>query len=233
MRPVDPSKRRRHRPASRRAGSLLPVVALLALSGCESGFGARQAGDPLVGIHAPPMPAPSTGGGAASTQSAANTSTPPLPASMSVPNQAALASGTKQTPDDPRDLRISTPPVVSVSSPGGRAASGNVRVDGPVPIPDSTSRTMPVPPAAPAGTRPADGAVAPPPASMTFEEAQKYLKQRGVVWQRLEVDQGQWKFHCSRPIPNSPNMNSTYETKASDPLSAIRAVIDKIEKDQH
>ncbi len=231
MRPVDQTRRRRHWPA----GLLLPVVVLLALGGCESGFGARQGGDPLLGIHAPPTPAQSVGDDAASTRAAANT-LPPLPASPSVPNQAALASGTKQTPDDPRhELRITTPPVVPVSSPGG--APGTVRVDGPVPIPDSTSRTMPVPPAASAGTRPPSGAVAPPPASITtFEEAQQHLKRLGVVWQRLdEVGPEQWKFQCSLPISGQKNLNRTYETQTPlprDPLSAIRAVIDKIEKDQ-
>jgi hypothetical protein len=215
----------------------LPVVALLALAGCESGFGSRQGGDPFLGIHAPPMPAQSTGGSASATQTATNT-TPPLPASISVPNQAALASGTKQTPDNPRDLRIATPPVVPVSSPGG-AASGNVRVDGPVPIPETTSKTMSAP-AASAGMQPTGGAAVPPPpgASMTFEEAQQYLKRRGVVWQRLETrgDTGQWAFQCSLPLPGQTNINRTYETQAPlprDPLSAVRAVIDKIEKDQH
>jgi hypothetical protein len=213
----------------------LPVVALLPLAGCESGFGARQSGDPLVGIHAPPMPAQSTGGSAASTQTATNTP-PSLPASISVPNQAALASGTKQTPDNPRDLRIATPPVVPVSSPGG-AASGNVRVDEPVPIPETTSKTMSAPTAS-TGMPPTGGAAVPPPpgASMTFEEARQYLERRGAVWQRLETrGEGQWAFQCSLPIPGQKNLNRTYETQAPlprDPLSAIRAVIDKIEKDQ-
>jgi hypothetical protein len=213
----------------------LPVVALLALAGCESGFGSRQSGDPMLGIHAPPTPVQSSGGGASSTQTATNT-VPPLPGTISVPNQAALASGTKQTPDNPRDLRIATPTVVPASSPGG-AASGNVRVDEPVPIPETTSKTMSAPTAS-AGMQPRGGAAVPPPpgASMTFEEAQQHLKRLGVVWQRLDqVSQGQWKFQCSLPIPGQTNMNRTYENQAPlprDPLSAVRAVIDKIEKDQ-
>jgi hypothetical protein len=115
----------------------------------------------------------------------------------------------------------------------------------PQPVPESTSRLTPVPSTDPGLQR--TGASTPPPAAaalpaspggaMTFEQVQQYLKQRGVVWQRLETwgDQGQWKFQCSLPIPGSTNMNRTYVTDTplpTDPLTAVRAVLDKIEKDQ-
>jgi hypothetical protein len=123
-----------------------------------------------------------------------------------------------------------------VSSSGGAArgvAPGTVQVDGPIPMSESTSKTMSAPIAC-AGMRPTDGAVAPPsPGGIaTFEQAQQCLKQRGVEWQLLEVDQGQWKFQCSVPIPGQKGMNRRYETKATDPLNAIRAVIEKIDQEQ-
>src|SRR5262245_56967799 len=143
MKPVDQSRRKRPRPASRRDGLLLPVVALLALVGCEGGYGSKQS-DPMLGIHAPPTPVSPAGGGTSvstvgGTQTPANTR-PPLPRSISMPNQVAAAGGTTQTPDDPRDLRIKTPPLMPVSSSDGAArgvAPGNVQVDGPIPMPES------------------------------------------------------------------------------------------------
>lgn len=241
MRPVDQSRQNRPRPAGWRDGLLLPVVALLALAGCESGYGSKQS-DPFMGVHAAPTPVSSAGGGgtgvssAGGTQTPTNNTIPPLPASHTVPSQSSLAGGTTQPPDDARTLRIETQPVVPVSSSGGPAhgvAPNNVQVEGPIPMPESTSKTMSAPIAS-AGMRPPDGAVAPPPpgGAMTFEQAQQQLKQRGVVWWRLDSDQGQCKFQCSLPLPGSKNMNSFYEAKAADPLSAARAVIEKIDKEQ-
>src|SRR5262249_40668382 len=111
MRPVDQSRRKGPRPAGRRDGLLLPIVALLALAGCEGSYRAKQ-GDPFMGVHPAPTPVSSTGGGTGvspvgGTQTTNNT-TPPLPASVSVPNQAALAGGTTQPPDDARTLRMDT-----------------------------------------------------------------------------------------------------------------------------
>ena len=221
---------------------LLPSTLIL-LAGCE-GNHLTQQGDPFLGMHAAPTPVTPSGSGAAATQTAGG-GIPPLPGSIAVPSQAALASGTTQAPDNPRNLRMDAP-VVPVRSPGGAArgvAPGNVQVEGPVPVPEATSNLAPVP-IAQGGLQQTGGAArgaavppATPAANMTFEQAQQFLKQRGVVWQRLETwgDQGQWKFQCSLPIPGSSNINRTYETKAplpQDPLSAVRAVLDTIEKDQ-
>jgi hypothetical protein len=240
MKPVDQSRRKRPRPTGRRDGLLLPIAALLALTGCQGGYGSKQ-GDPFMGVHAPPMPASSAGGTAVSpvggTQTASNTP-PSLPGSFAVPNQAALASGTTQTPDDPRDLRIKTPPLMQVTSSDGTArgaAPSNIQVGGPEPMPESTSKTVPTPVAS-AGIRPPNGAVAPPPpvGIATVEQALQYLKQKGVVWWRLDGDRGQCKFQCALPNPGSKNkgLNRIYEIKATDSLSAVRAVIDQIEKEQ-
>ena len=213
------------------------ALVLLILAGCEGNHLLQS--DPFFGPQAAPKPVAPAGGGAAAQT--AGGAIPPLPGSISVPNQAALAGGTTQAPDDPRRMRIDAPPVVPVSSPAGAArgvAPGNVQVESPIPIPDSTSNRAPVP-IAQGGlqqTGAAGSSVAPPaPAAgtMTFEQAQQILNQHGVEWQRWEKDRGQWKFQCSRPIPGRTNINTTYESKASDPLSAVLAAIKKIEEDQH
>jgi len=210
-------------------------VALFLLAGCD-GNHLTQQGDPFLGMHAAPMPAGPSGNGSAGTPTAGG-SPPPLPGSIAVPSQAALASGTTQAPEDPRNLRMEAPPVMPVSSPSGAArgvAPGAVHVESPVPIPEETSNRMPVP-IAQGGLQQTGAAASPPsPAATitTLEQAQQFLKQRGVVWQRLDGDREQWKFQCSLPNPGRPNINRTYESKAADPLSAVRAVIDKIEKDQ-
>ncbi len=137
--------------------------------------------------------------------------------------------------------------MVPASLPGPGTARGaapaGLIVEPPQPVPETTARLTPI--ASSDGgfqktAAPSPGVAAPPAApagTMTFEQAEQFLKQRGVVWQRLETwgDQGQWKFQCSLPIPGSTNMNRTYVTDTplpNDPLTAVRTVLDKIEKDQ-
>jgi hypothetical protein len=237
-----------------RTHPLLGAVTLLALAGCESDYGVKQ-GDPFVGIHGQPTPAaptPAGSGGSTAGTPTANGGVPAMPGTHSLTSQAALAGGTLPAPENPRsDLRMDVAPVVPTGSPGGAArgaAPSNVQVGGPEPVPETTSRLTPI--AAGGGAPPSGSAVTPgvptpaalvplarSPGGMTFEEAQQYLNQRGVIWQRLETwgDQGQWKFRCSVPLPGSTGLNRTYETEspgAADPITAIRTVIDKIEKDQ-
>lgn len=217
---------------------LMPsTLFLLILAGCEGNHLVQS--DPFFGPQAAPKPVAGAGGGAATQTAGAGI--PPVPGSTSAPILAPLASGTTQAPEDPRHMRIDAPPVVPVSSPGGAArgvAPGNVQVDGPVPIPDSTSNRAPVS-IAQGGLQQtgAAGSSATPPApaagSMTFEQAQQILNQRGVEWQRWEKDRGQWEFQCSRPVPGQTGINTIYKCKASDPLSAVLAAIKKIEEDQH
>lgn len=221
------------------------ALVLLVLAGCEGSHLAQQ-GDPLVGMRGTvPMPPAPVGNSGAATQTAGG-APPPLPGAIAVPSQAALAGGSTQPPENPRNLRIDgQPPVLPVSSPAGAArgaSPGGVQVEGPIPIPDATSNRTPMPIASGGVQQTGAAAPAPPPSggAMTYEQAQQILKQRGVVWQRLDQftsgNQEQWKFQCSIPIPGSSNINRTYETKAplpSDAISAIRAVIEMIEKEQH
>jgi hypothetical protein len=233
MKRLDKLTRRKPRSASRRWGSLVSAAALLAMAGCQNGYGSKS--DPLFGSQRPQMQAPPTG------QAASNV--PPVPATHSGTTPAAMAGGATPTPDNPRDLRMDVAPIVPTSQQGGGAVRGlapsPVQLGDPQPAPEATSSNV-KPIADPSFQRAsaASGASLAPTGSLTFEQVQQYLKQRGVVWQRLETvgNQGQWKFQCSLPLPGGKNMNRTYMTDGplpTDPLTAVRAVLDKIEKDQH
>ena len=60
------------------------------------------------------------------------------------------------------------------------------------------------------------------------------LRQRGATFQRLETwgDDGEWKFSCAIPNRQNPAIRRTYEARAGDPMVAVRAVIDQIDKEQ-
>ena len=223
---------------------LLPASVAAALVGCTGDYGFK--GDPFLGTQAASAPqlqyAPGASGSPA-TQTASG-QVPPLPATHSLTSPAALASGTTPTPENPRDLRISGGnPIVPASLPSGGtargAAPGGGVLEAPQPVPESTSNLPSAASPDPhvqqtAASSPAIAASSSSPtAALTFEQAQQILNQHGVEWQRWEKDRGQWKFQCSRPIPGRTNINTTYESKASDPLSAVLAAIKKIEEDQH
>ncbi len=173
---------------------------------------------------------------------------PPLPATHSLTSPAALASGTTPTPENPRDLRIpGGAPIVPASLPSGGTARGVAPgggvLEAPQPVPESTSNLTPTASADPqvqrtAASSPAIAASSTAPtAALTFEQAQQILKQYGVTWQRLETvgDQGQWKLRCSVPNPANRSVHRWYETAKPlpyDPLTAVRAVIDQLQKEQ-
>lgn len=234
-----------HARGSQRRRILHSALLLLAVAGCEAPYGFK--GDPLTG-NMPANPAPlqfaggTAGGGKATPGAMAGV--PPLPASHEAGNQAVLASGIKAPPEAASDLHIAGDSAGPANGGAARGASPTgVVLDGPQPVPQSTSRLTPIAPMSGSRLQPIAASGAAPPSTaasagdaLTFEQAQAKLKQWGVTWQRLETwgDKGQWRFRCSRPIPNSSNLNKTYETASplpSDPLTAIRAVIDKIEQE--
>lgn len=238
MNPVDQSRRRRFRLIGGRGWQPLLAVVLIVLSGCES-LGTRQQADPMLGIHAPSSPVSAPNAPTPPMAQAAAERTPPLPASYTAPGPAAVAVGETATPENARDLRMAGDAVAPPVLPAGGAARGvapGVTVGNPEPAgTDSTSRLTP----AAVGTLQPMGAPTPPPPGSTaanvrtFDEAQLFLKQHGVNWQRLDMeDDGRWKYECSIPNPTNSRMNRTYQTSRPfpDPLSAIRAVITQIEQ---
>jgi hypothetical protein len=243
MNPMDQSRRSRFRPIGGRGCLLLSSVVLTALAGCE-GVGSRQQRDPMLGPQVPAQPAAAPGSqGNTPAQAAAEQAPPSLPSTYAATSPAALASGETATPEQGRDLRITGDTSSTTALPSNGAARGvapGVSVGNPEPAAsDSTSRLAPVAAStAPLQQLGAPTAASPPLGSAaakvrTFEDAQQFLKQHNVKWQRLdEVDVGWWKFECSVPNPSVPQANRHYYTSNPfpDPLSAIRAVITEMEQ---
>jgi hypothetical protein len=55
-----------------------------------------------------------------------------------------------------------------------------------------------------------------------------------VTWQRLETTgaQGEWQFSCSLPNRQNPSISHTYQAQGHDPLAAIKAVLEQIDREQ-
>ena len=68
----------------------------------------------------------------------------------------------------------------------------------------------------------------------SFEQVQAMLTARGVVWQELRNvgDRGEWKFSCSIANPQNRSINRVYEAQAQDYLSAMRAVLEQVDREQ-
>jgi hypothetical protein len=61
------------------------------------------------------------------------------------------------------------------------------------------------------------------------------LKARGVTWYRVEASQdnaGDFKFSCSVPNPNNPNLRRMYEAHAPDQRSAMMAVLKQMDEER-
>jgi hypothetical protein len=223
-----------------RPATWLSCILWLLLAGCASSPTSRPTpnnNDPLLG--GPPIQPP--GGRAAAPAASPGTATaavPPLTAPSTSTSTAALASGTAQPLDATHDLRIGGNPDSSPAAPSGAPVAATPTSDwkGQAPValrgPEPATAPPPAPRQPPApgialmgGTR-----------VMTFEQAQAQLRARGVTWQRLEVssDDGKWKFSCSIPNAQNPNIRRNYEgPPLPDPLTAMQAVLDQIDKDQH
>jgi hypothetical protein len=195
-------------------------------AGCESNFVTRQQGDPLLGIHAAPKSVESPSAPSNATAQATSGPIPPMPSSYAATGTAPVAGGETATSENPRNLRMAGDPVAPASVPSAGAARGappTVRVGNPEPAPTvgttANLAASPVSSASAANIR-------------TYEEAQQFLQQHRVTWQRMSQDDGEWKFACGIPNPSNPHVNKTYQTSKPFPdlLSAMRAVIAQIEQ---
>jgi hypothetical protein len=183
---------------------------------------------------------------------------PPLPAPSNSTSPAALAAGPVPALDPSNDLRIGPSPagpfatLTSNPKPPPRAndwqAQGNAAQET---VPSTTPIAIPAPPSSgqtailqpPGAPAPPDahpvalaGGTAPPPPAprvQSLEQAQAALHGRNVVWQDLKSwsENGEWRFSCSVPNKQNPALNRTYEARASSPLAAIQAVLDKMDAD--
>jgi hypothetical protein len=68
----------------------------------------------------------------------------------------------------------------------------------------------------------------------SYNQLKAQLLARGVVWMRLDnsVETGEIKFACSVPNRSNPKIRQTYEVKTRDEITAMQAVLDKIDRDR-
>jgi hypothetical protein len=215
---------------------LLPFAVFLLLAGCASED--RPTTDPLVG--GPPA-RPAAGRGPQAAAGAPAGPTPALPAPSSSTSTAALAPGAFQPLDPNRELRIGNPNTPNANATPtannwkGQDAQPGVTLHRPEPATPESAPLRPEPKPEVRGVAPSGGlTLAGGPRMMNSEQAQSVLTAKGVTWQRLETwgDAGEWKFSCSIPNRNNPNIRRTYEARATDSLGALRAVLDQIDREQ-
>ncbi len=209
---------------------LLVFVAVSVLVGCQQDNRmASMDRDPLVGSQ-PALPPRTPPPAAPTAQVTSNPlpAPPPAFAPASQTSPAALAAGTPANFDHSQDLHI------------GNAPSGPSQDLPPTTLPPAnpgvTLRQPEIPPT-PARldtnvTPTAAVAVGSQPA--TYEQLRSQLVTRGVTDMRLETwgTAGAWKFTCSLPNRQDPNKRRTYEAQAQDDLSAMRAVLEQMDRDK-
>ncbi len=64
---------------------------------------------------------------------------------------------------------------------------------------------------------------------LTWEQARSRLRERGVIWLQLDLRDGVWRLQCSIPDRQNAQKQRFYEAQANDELSAVRAVLTKID----
>jgi hypothetical protein len=136
-----------------------------------------------------------------------------------------------QTLDPGPALRIGGNP--DASGNNGWRGPGDVTLKQPESLNSFAARTetrpLPAVPVVPAS----------PPATVRGASPEGFLLSqvtaRGATFQMLQTwgESGQWKFSCAIPNPQNPHVRRNYEALAGDPLSAIQAVLDQIDHDQH
>jgi hypothetical protein len=223
-------------PARKRARRLFLASCVLGTAhfvtaGCATESPRSAEVDPLVG--GPPIPAaPAARPSTAPPASLAGPA--PLPAPSSSTSPAALAPGAFTPLDPNHDLRIANGGAAAANPPAGDGWHGpSAPADVTLHRPELAGDAPPAPRSPP---QPAPGfALTAASAVGTYEDAQRLLRAHGVTWQRLETagDAGEWKFTCWVPNRQDPNIHQTYGYQAPDPVSAMRAVLEQIEREQH
>lgn len=189
----------------------LPVLLLM---GCSGGNTPKN--DPLVGLNAPPIPKESAG----AVAKGPDKPLPALTAPSAETSAAALASGGVPKLDGDRNLRLDDKDPAAAWR--GKSAAG-------------VSLGKPDLNGEPAAPKPIDDITrVGGPGAMTTGDLRhsiRALEQRGMKGFRLEQDRdsGQWRCSCSIPKPDKQQQR--YFTTAADPESAVRAVLDQVERD--
>ncbi len=228
--------------------SLCALSVLTALPGCSKGMKITPEEDPLIGGHR--LKKASIQSDATPARARSSKTVPALAAGTSSTSIAAVAQNNPSGGyvDPLVDSSGRTPLAIGgsrgtatggwektgtgkedrfdllASKPKG-ATSGGFKLNPPQPV------VEPVPPLPRGGVTP----VSTWPASaggLDYDQLQAQLRARRVAWQRQETWSDGFKFTCSVPHPENAEFNRVYEATARDYKSAIRAVIEQIDRDQ-
>jgi hypothetical protein len=133
--------------------------------------------------------------------------------------------------DSGRDLRIGSPRGGSGSDAwAGQAVAttggGGAVLQRPEMAVEPASRTEPGPAASPTSLGNSG--------ALTYEQLQAQLQARGVLYQQSTYvkETGQYEFRCSLPNRQNPRIRRTYIGKGGDAPSAMRAVLEQIDREQ-
>ena len=212
-----------------RAVRSICACCLLALAGCGGGSagGNNVPSDPLLGNQ---QPVPVVGAGAAVTAAPKSEPASPLPA-MAAPtspvSNAALATASVTQLDSVREQRIGPPPIAKLTGAAPVGAAGT---------PGSVTLNTPGPAGSPSDVSPLTRleGVTPVPAvggDGQWSALVKRLQDRGMTAFRLELQRdGLWRCGCSIPDRRNPSLKQTYNTSAADATSALRAVVEEVER---
>ncbi len=229
---------------------LASALCLLGLAGCGETAKNPVQNDPLFGMNgnAPALPpGPTTGPAGTAAPSGPVSELPGLPAPTAKMTTADLAAGTDQTLDPAPQLRIGsngtvppssapavwrgqgTPAVTPVIPAPSSTASGVWRgqgagatLQGPSPIPSTTTPVVPVS-VSTGGTQVA-----------TVQEGIEQLQQRGAVTHGPELTPsgGEYRFLCMLRDKQDPTQFHRYDVSVKgQPVDAVRAVIAQIKND--
>lgn len=211
-----------------RAVRSLCACCLLALAGCGGGTGGNNLQpDPLLGKE---QPVPVVGAGAAVTATPKSEPAGPLPviaAPTPAQSNAALATASVTQLDNGRDLRMGPPPTAKLTGATPAGATGT---------PSAVTLNTPTPAGSPSDVSPLTRleGVTPVPAvggDGQWSALVKRLQDRGMTAFRLELQRdGLWRCGCSIPDRRNPSLKQTYNTSAPDPTSALRAVVEEVER---
>jgi hypothetical protein len=213
------------------------LLLLLPLIGCKSTKDSSATNiprtDPLLGSGPPVKPASYTPPPTTQPINQPVSLQPPSVPSNSM-STAELAAGIHQPLDANHDLRIGNPnnSGVPAQSDGWRASGStggpSIALNRPEPIPDGNVSPAPV-------TGPSamltSGSTAP---SASGDPLVQELKARGMVWIKMELnaETSDWDLACAFPNRQNPDVQRTYEVRARDQASGLRAILDRVDKDR-
>jgi hypothetical protein len=206
----------------RQLARLLPAIVVLLVGCAPDDFGGN---DPLLGGGPAVRPPGAAVAAGPARPPAATTAVPPLPPTTPAGTPAALASSGRGPLDATRpELHIGPDTATPAWGTKDGTAAG-VALQPPQPLPGGGA--VPLQPKSVPEVQLTGNTTAP-----TYEQLKKQLAAHGVTKINFTADAqtGETALTCWVPVPGNPTSNQRYDVKGRDPLSAMQAVLDEMDK---